>query len=347
MCGLMYLALGPAARARTSPLLYIETMTRGTEGPLRLTFHDGGTGATNYVAQFARLLEGVTTWADAPGATLTPLDGQTYRVEIPDPEPPNVFYRVVALTPGGPIVANFAASEWRVTESGTTAAVIRFNTPFTGALRYTVSGTAQSQDFRPLSGIIQVTNSLEATIPITLTDNETIDELKYLELRLEPGPGIQAGPRAVSRMTIEENDAEWSGTMRMDRAALGFILRIIEFNGTLQAGLNSSPAGFFPEEPTPCSIQFTRHQFQVDSASIPLPPETTLLHTPSAVTLLLKAENGKEDQSVEPDHVRGEAVLVTRYEGKSYLDTTNRGRFYLLKQAVAPSTRPVELQAAP
>jgi len=46
-------------------------------------------------------------------------------------------------------------------------AVIVFNAPFVGTLRYTVSGTAAAGDYEPLRGEVAV-NGTTATIPVTL-----------------------------------------------------------------------------------------------------------------------------------------------------------------------------------
>lgn len=334
-------------RGQTSPLLYAETITVTTGGPFEFTFRDEGTGATNYVAEFSAALGNGAPWNADPGASITPLGDGSFRVHIADPVQPNGFYRIVALGPaGGPVVANFAATEFQVSEGGMISAVINFSAPYTGTIRYSITGTAGAGDYEPLSGEVQVNNSMTAVIPVMLTDNSTLDELKYLSLRLERGPGFEIGSAAETRLMIDENDADWRGTLSFG-GALGFVLYIQEIAGEFSAHLRSDPAGLFPAHPGDSTLVFTENSFASTTAGIPLDAGSNLFNTPATLTLHLAAENGVGNQLVSPNSVEGAATLITQYEGKPYLNRTNQGSFNLYKPPVKPSTQAVEFVQAP
>jgi hypothetical protein len=331
-----------------SPLLFAETITVNADGPLEFTFRDEGTGATNYVAEFTAALGSTAVWTGDPAAVFTPLGGGAYRVTIGSPLQARGFYRVIGLrASGGAVVANFAAAELQVSEGGMVSVVMHFSAPYTGRIRYTVSGTAGAGDFLPLSGEIQVNNSLNAEVPVTLTDNRSIEELKYLTLRLERGPGLDIGAAAETRLIIDENDAEWRGAISLGPAALGFVLAIEETSDGSAASLRSDPAGIFPLAPAPSTLLFTKDLFESATTRMPLPAESNLYGTAAALTLRLAARNGTANQQVSSNSVRGAAILVTEYEGRPYLNRTNAGSFHLHKTPVNPSAQPVELLQAP
>lgn len=329
--------------AQPVPLLYVETIQAVPGGPLQMTFRDEGTGATNYVAEFADALGTAAVWTLDPAAVISSLGGGEYRVDVAEPLEPNGFYRVIALTPSGPIVVQFANTSLQVTEGGTVEAVIQFSAPFTGTLRYRFGGTVGPDDFVPLSGEIQVNNSTRAVLPVQFTDDRSIDELRYLTLRLEGGPGLVMGTAPETRLFLEENDAQWRGTLFAGQAALGFLMRIHEEGQQHEAEVRSEPAGLFPAEPVIASVVFTETEFDSMSAAVPLAAEDTLFDTPAMLTLRLQSVHGVEGQIVSPREIRGEAMLITRYEGKPYLDTTTHGTFYLIRAAASPSTRGLDL----
>jgi hypothetical protein len=331
------------AAAQPAPLLYVETIQAVPGGPLQMTFRDEGTGATNYVAEFADALGSGEGWTVDPAAVITSLGGGEYRVDVADPLEPNGFYRVIALTPSGPVVAQFANTSLQVTEGGTVEAVIQFSAPFTGTLRYRFGGTVDPDDFVPLSGEIQVNNSTRAVLSVEFTDDRSIDELRYLTLRLEGGPGLVIGAAPETRLFLEENDAEWRGTLFTGQASLGFLMRIHEEGQQHEAEVRSEPAGFFPAEPVVASVVFTETEFDSTSAAIPLSADATLFDTPAMAALRLQSVQGVSGQIVSPREIRGEAMVITRYEGKPYLDTTNHGTFYLIRATVSPSTRGLDL----
>ena len=334
----------PVARGQTSPMLYTETITVSTGGPLEFTFRDEGTGATNYIAEFTAALGNGALWTADPAATITSLGNGAYRIHVADPIQPNGFYRILALRPsGGTVIASFAATQFQVSEGGAVSAVIHFSAPYTGVIRYTVTGTVGADDFQPLSGEVQVNNSMTASIAITLTDNTSLDELRYLALRLERGPGFELGSAVEASVMIDENDAEWRGALSFGAAALGFVLSIEETSNGVSARLRSDPAGIFPLAPSDSTLVFTENSFESTTANIPLDAESNLFGTAAALTVQLNAENGVGNQLVSSNSVEGAAILITEYAGKPYLNRTNLGSFHLYKPPVRPSAQPVEL----
>jgi len=191
--------------------LRIHTIEVAPGAPTRFISTDQGTGATNYAVEFSPGVGVGSSWSNVGGAAITGLGGGNFRVVAPDPQTPSGFYRVRGN--GGAVIARFVTTAFQVTEGRTVAPTITFNAPFFGTIRYTVSGTAGSGDFTSLSGEVEVHGST-AVIPVTLVDNLSIGELKYLSLRLEAGPGYRLGTTSQSTITIDENDADWQGQLR-------------------------------------------------------------------------------------------------------------------------------------
>jgi hypothetical protein len=197
-----------------------------------------------------------------------------------------------------------------------------------------------------LSGQMTV-NGTTATIPVSLTDNDVIGQLKYLTLRLAAGEDYQLGAATTTTILIDENDAEWQGSFTTEDATLGFVMRIQESDTMRLASLRSAGFGFFPDIPTATTLSFTADTFSAEATDIPMPAEATLLNEPMLLSLTLNAGNGVEDQSVSATEVEGVGTLISLVPAKPHLNTTNTGVFRLLKPPVAPSTNEVELVAAP
>lgn len=343
LLSLASLVMAAAAWAQTSPLLSLQTIQTTPGGAVEFTFHDDGTGATNYVVEFSPALD-TQEWRRETNAVITSLGAGDFRVNSTNPGPPQGFYRVVGFGGGGPIIIEFSTVAFQVVEGDTVLPTLVLNWPFKGIVHYTVSGTAMNGDVVALTGQVAV-NGTTATIPVSLKDNETIGQLKYLTLRLEAGPGYQLGASSTTTIAIEENDANWQGSFMTDDATLGFLLTIQQSNGVHTASLKSGGFGFFPATPTPVALLFTTNQFSASASGIPMPAGATLLNEPMLLSLSLSATRGVTNQSVSPTLVEGMGTLISVVPARPNLNTTNTGTFRLLKPPVSPSTNQVELAA--
>lgn len=334
--------------AQSSPMLQLQTIETTTGGPLEFTFRDDGTGATNYIAQFSPVIGSGASWTTDATAVITSLGGGGFQAVIPDPAGANGFYRIVGLGgTAGEIIINFATTAFQITEGGMISPTLTFSAPFTGIIQYTISGTAMSGDYEGLSGELQVNNSTTATIPFTLTDNQAIGELKNLVLTLEAAAGTQLGANSQTTITIDENDARWEGSFISGEASLPFTLELNRAGGAVEGALVGDAYSFFPSDPVPATVTMTATSFTAAIPGIPMPAEATLLNLPAILELNLSAENGLEDEEVGDNFIQGQATLLTTYPGHSHLDTTTTGSFLMQRPAVRPSTREVELLAAP
>ena len=340
-------ALAFSARAQVSSQLQLETIQIDGAAPVAFTFVDLGTGATNYTVEFRPGLEPGAAWRTETNAAVAAEGGGSYSVQISSPREQRGFYRVLGLGGSvGPIIIEFSTAAFQVVEGDTALPMLVLTEPFTGIVYYTVSGTAASGDYLALSGQVAV-NGTTAAFPVSFTDNELIGQLKYLTLRLEAGPGYELGADTATTIVIEENDAEWQGTVIIDEAALGFALKVQQSNDVYLAHLKGSGKGLFPTNEHHTALSFTSEMFAATTASIPLPAQSTLLNAPLNLILVLNAANGQPSQSVGPDFIEGIATLITDVQGLSHLNTTNQGTFVLSRPPVAPSTNQVELVAVP
>jgi hypothetical protein len=330
--------------AQSSSSLRINTIVVARGSPTEFRFVDQGNGATNYTVEFSPVVGAAAAWTKVDSAVITDLGGGNFRVVVPSSQTSSGFYRVRGGA--GVIIATFVTTAFQVSEGGTVSPTITFNAPFLGTVRYTVSGTAGSGDFAPLSGEV-VVNGTNAVIPVSLTENSSIGEIRNLTLRLESGPGYRVGTSSQSTITIDENDADWQGSFVTGKASVGFIIRIQRSALGDQATLRSDGFGFFPTNEVPGSIMLTETNFQTTVANIPMPANATLLNSALLLRLELNAANGQANQSVEPTFIQGQAALITTIPGREYLNNTNRGTFVLLKSPVRPSTNEVELVAKP
>jgi hypothetical protein len=335
-----------SATAQTSGLLRLQQIQVTHAGPEHFTFNDYGTGATNYEVQFSSGLE-TNDWQVASNAVVTPQGGGSYAVQINNAAGPQGFYRVNGLggTNGG-IVVTFSTTAFQVVEGDTVNTTLVLSQPFHGWIFYTVSGTAGTGDYRALSGSNYV-DGTTTTIPVSLTDNNLVGQLKYLTIMLAAGAGYEIGRSPSTTITIGENDADWKGTFIADNANIGFTLMIDKSNGLYQAALMEDGSGFFPPGEIPAALSLTPDSFAATVAGIPLAANATLVNTPASLTLVLAAMNGTPNQTVSDTQIQGDAELITQYAGQPQLNTTNQGTFILLKPPVAPSTNQVQLVNAP
>jgi len=342
--GLSFTAL--AAVAQTSGLLQLQQIQVSSGGPVQFMFNDYGTGATNYAVQFSSGLAS-GQWQVDSNAVITPQGGGAYQVQINEALGTNGFYRVSGLGgTNGALVITFSTPAFQVVEGETVNTMLVLSQPFTGWIYYTVSGTAGAGDFQMLSGSNYV-NGTMLTIPVSLTDDNQVSQLKYLTLRLETGSGYALGKNPSTTITIGENDANWSGTFITDDATLGFTLMIDESNGVYQATFKGNGSGLFPSSQIPAVLNLTPNTFSATASGIPLAASATLLNIPANLRLLLNAMNGVTNQSVSEMQIQGTGELIAQYTGQPQLDTTNQGTFLLLKPPVAPSTNQVQLVNAP
>ena len=340
------LLFGLAASAQTSALLQLQQIQISHAGPAQFTFSDYGTGATNYSVEYLPAL-GSGNWVLDTNAVITSQGNGSYSVQVNEPAGAQGFYRVRGR--GGinsGLVATFTTTAFQVAEGDTVNTTLVLSQPFHGWIYYTVDGTAGAGDYQSLSGSNFV-DGTSVTIPVSLTDNSQVGQLKYLTLRLTAGPGYALGLNPSATITIGENDAAWKGSFVAGNATIGFTLTIDDVNGVYQASLQGDGSGFFPTNQVAASINLTVDSFSSTAAGIPIAADATLLNTPASLTLILNAMNGVSGQSVSGTQVQGAGILVAQYAGQPQLNTTNYGTFLLLKPPVAPSTNQVQLTAAP
>ncbi len=338
----------PGLSAQSTPEFRVETIRIVPDGPIEFTFRDRGTGATVYFVQYSPDLGVTAPWAHDTSAVIIPLGQGEHRVVIAHPTGPRGFYRVVGIGPSGDVVAEFATTAFHISEGETVSPTITFSAPFTGTLRYTISGTATPYDYGTLTGQIEVFNSTTATLPITLAENETIDPHRVLILTLEADSGARPGLSSQVVITIEDRDARWEGTFSTGRTALPFSLEIIRAGSVTNGHLVGGSSHFFPEGPFPATITIdTATAFAAAMGGIPLPADSTLLDLPALLSLSLAAVQGEDGHEVGEHFIAGDATFVTTYSGHPHLTTTNTGTFLMQRVPPPPSEREVELNTIP
>lgn len=327
--------------------LQITSIQTAPGAPVQFQFQDAGSGATNYLVEFAPTIGVNSVWSNVTSAVVQSLGGGNFVVQVPDQQSGIGFFRVRGYGgAAGLISASFNSTALQVTEGGVVSPTITFSAPYHGIVRYTISGTAAAGDIVQLTGEIFV-NGTSATIPVTALDNQSIGNLRYLTLTLQAGPGLQLGAGSATTITIDENDADWQGTFVTGGASVAFVLQIQEANGARTASLKGTGPGLFPTTEVPAALLFSTSQFAASVEDMPVAASATLLNEPMNLSLFLSAQNGIADQIVSATQVRGTGSLITTVPGRPILTRTNFGTFVLLKPPVKPSTNQVDLVTAP
>ncbi|MCD8534782.1 MAG: hypothetical protein LR011_08340 [Verrucomicrobia bacterium] len=344
--GIILLWMMHTAMAQSSTQLYVETIQVAPGGgPLQMTFRDQGTGATEYMVEFSEALGKSEVWAAEQSAVIKPLGAGAYRIDIAEPREPNIFYRVVALTSAGPVVAEFANTRLQVTEGGTVEAVIQFSSPYTGPLSYRIEGPANGYA-GPLSGTIMVNNSTTAAIALQIGDNPTTDELSFLSLIIQVGGRIQGGTDTQALITIGDNDAVWDGGFVSDGLEFIFKYRRSRNGSGELAALVSNGDGLIPAGEYPAQRLSPDQSFPA-TMRITLPSTASALELATTISLVLDSQPGNGGDVLTDDEVQGTALLTITYDGREHLNSTRFGRFILKRPPPVPSSSQTELIASP
>ncbi len=324
-----------------SQLLNLESQTV-SNGIWRLRAYDDGTASANYVVEYRPDLSPTNTWSTA--ANVVDLGGGEYEVDLGSMPGDTGFYRIKGFRM---LQAGFDSAETSA-EEGTSAAgvLVVFNSIFTGTLDYTwtdESGTIHV-------GTVEVDGTtVVIPLPAAFLDDDTgIGQLEHLVLVLDGGSGdLQTGD-TESRITIEENDADWRGMIETDGGRLGFTLTMLQTDGAFNGRIQSEGFGFFPTNAL-VQLAFAEDTFTAVATNIPLPvfegdPEQ---HFINYLDLRLDAANPPGETTVGSDRIEGEATLVVKVPGQPYLDAAQTGPFVLFRPPTAASTNEVPLQPVP
>ena len=332
--------------AQSTDLLELETITVGSSGPATFVFSDHGTGASGYSVQSAAAIGDPIVWEPENGAAVLSLGNGLYQVTVAQGSPDR-FYRVIGANgDASPIQMGFATTEIEGDEGGNVSATITFSRAYYGTIRYSIEGNAGAGDYSGLSGKV-LANGTTVEIPIELTENARIDEIRQLVLTLISGSGVESGAAGSTTITIGENDSVWRGTLFDEAASLGFAIRIQKGPTSTVATLVSDGTGAIPEGEYASGITLTDSVFSFIGAAVPLASATTFQGLPATVRLNLEAADGQTDQTVEDNEIQGMGELIVRYAGNDHLNRTNSGLFLLIPEPVSPSTAPLELVDTP
>lgn len=323
---------------RGSPLLYLTDVETTSAQTWQFRLMDAGTGSTNYAVEYRSDLFPTNVWVAA--TNVTDLGGGLFAVDAGPSQPGLGFYRVKGFRL---LTADLGMTDLAADEGASwLGPIIVFDGPYAGLVSYTWTGPGGVSN-----GTVYV-NGTTAVIPIPFVDNAGIDPVRCLTLRLNVGVNYGLAGIPESRVTIEENDAEWQGVLRTQMGAVEFLLQISRTAAGVEGLLRSDQAGFFPTNlpglPL-AELRFTEGQFLAVATNIPLPALTgsPLFSTPHRLDLRLTAANGESGQSVNASRLEGSALLVSAVPNQPHLDTALVGTFLLLKTPPKPSTNEVPL----
>ena len=82
-----------------------------------------------------------------------------------------------------------------------------------------------------------------------MNDGEVNEEFETIVLRLEPGTGYRVGGPGGHTLMIGDNDSSWHGVLTTAQGRVGFVLELVNDDGTYSAKLLSDGMGTFPAAP--------------------------------------------------------------------------------------------------
>lgn len=171
---------------------------------------------------------------------------------------------VADLVKLGIAAADFAEGTSEVWEGdGTVNVVVNFSQKYTGVLKYLVGGTAVSgADYQALNGSVNVEGQSSAIIPITIIDDNILDETlseadNKQHIRVETiiltlyyednaGLGYVPGSKTQHTVYIHDNDALWNGTIANNSAQIHFKMSIIKDASGIKSSLLTDGNGIIP-----------------------------------------------------------------------------------------------------
>ena len=237
-------------------------------------------------------------------------------------------------------------------------ALLELSEAFSGPITVEISGPAFEGNDHGLSCSGQectATVDSEGMFEVPIIDDDVIEEVEWLRIRIIHVPGYQVGALSEHVITIQDNDAVWEGIFTTKGEELGFSIKILRSGETITASLLAEGSGVIPagagalEEPEfPLTFDLGSNTFSATLPDIPLPKEDTLVGTDATMTLELDAS--ESTGSVGPDRVQriSEEGSTTRmriqFIGQPHLNSNMPGSFVLQRRPTEPSTREVTLE---
>jgi hypothetical protein len=320
--------------AGVNPLLALAEPRIVSTQQVRLRFADAGTGTTNYLVE-TRTNFNSGVWIPVT-ANVAPLGNGVFEAAVGSEIGDTVFYRVRgAIRP----TANFDSQSISLGEGNSTAAVIVLSQPFSGTIRYTVSGSAGSNDYVALSGTVNV-NGTTVAIPIQLLDDNVVGPVRSLTLTLSADGAYIVGNGGSFTLSVDDNDSAWSGTLQGVNGNIGIWVELKRAAGQLQGTALGN--GLLPAD-TPLQVSLTANSFVAVADNVTTPAANTLFNSPLTLKLTMDAQNGVANQLVSADEIDGRMTLTVLNEQMPALSFTNQGTFVLFKTPPKPSTNEVIL----
>ena len=233
-----------------------------------------------------------------------------------------------------------------------------FSGPYSGDVALEVSGPATDDGGNDhglaCSGpeCTAWTSDSQPTLEVPVTDDEEIEEMEWLRIRLVPGPGYRVGALAEHVVNIEDNDAVWEGLFSTTGEELGFSLQILRSGPAVTAKLLAEGGGIIPggvgdvnPEGLPFSLSFDLdpglESFSAILPAVPLDPGSTLLGTEAEMWIELVADEITAGRVACSNNA---SRLRINYPDQPQLNSDVPGNFVLQRRPANPSSWQVPLE---
>jgi hypothetical protein len=179
---------------------------------------------------------------------------------------------------------------------------LTLTSPLSAVFQYTVGGTAvPGKDYVPLQGTFAV-NGTNASIPIRLIDNLIIDGTRTITLNLTAPPTNSAtfalGTQSMHTVVIQDNDADWTGTLTTEGLQLPFDMVILQSNNAFQGTYTSDGSGTFTAGQWPVVLNVTSNSFNATIGPIQMQNTKSLLNLPLSRWLYLSSNPSTNAQHI-------------------------------------------------
>ncbi|MCP4105251.1 MAG: hypothetical protein GY749_06905 [Desulfobacteraceae bacterium] len=259
----------------------------------------------------------------------------------------NLLKSTSASTP----VSNFDSFTSVIEEGNSTANIkVNFSTAFSGALEFTITGTATNgNDYEVLNSSIPVDGAY-VNIPVAVTDDDTLEETaETIVLTLNEGSGYVPGASTTHTIYIYDNDAVWNGTIETNGTALHFQMKIIQTPTKTTGALFTDGYGIIPlngtnEEWAADYISLSPTLFSAIVDRIDIPKSHILANVDLERKFVFQA-NSQQGDIVEPDsEIIGKVDEFVTCSSAKQFEYHSAGTFILLKPIpnVAIQSLPLE-----
>lgn len=312
-------------------------------GPTQMVveFRDPDGGAGSHRLEHTESLTAPVGWVTMEGVSFTSPRAGEFRGIMASPVGAVGFVRVLAVRPDGGEAASaaFQLGSLLAREGEGAGPRLVFSKPYMGILRYSYTGPGVSQ-----SGEVRVAGLTEVTLPAPgVGDDEQVDGLRFVSLRLERVAGAALEVNTVSTVVTEDNDEVWRGLLG-EEGGVEFSLAILRTGGGERVVLRGDSTSFFPPgEYGATAWEFTPRRFHARIPGMVVVERAPPFQGTITNELEIEAEAPEGAVAWPGPDLSGRYRWYTSVAGRPFLNVVETGEFHMKRQPAPAGATEVPL----